>query len=174
MIRRTVLLCAALAGHPLAAGAQWKVDSSAVDPMEDRLAVRASLIADEGSAYQLTITCTSDRTLIGVMEGTEPFMPTSVKGGSTLTSIRVRFDKTRPVGGNLIVSGTLSNVAGLGDLKLPGLLRLSYLVSRMRAASDMWVEITQLSAQVRTHFTLASNTVPALRHIYKSCGSGLP
>jgi hypothetical protein len=115
MVGRVLLVFAALAENPARGLCQWKVDSSAVDPTEDRPSIRASIIADQGDPYQLTITCASNRTLIGVIEGTQPFMPTSTRSGATLTSVRVRYDKTQPVSGNLIISGTEGNVAGIGD-----------------------------------------------------------
>lgn len=175
MTRLPFLLVAVLSS-PLQAQGEWVVDTSATDPMEDRAAVRASMYSVEGTRLQLTLSCTIQGMVAVFVEGELAALPSasSFSPLAFMTSVRLRFDKRTPIGGQGMVS--YSHPTKMMFASLPGtqMISASRISARIQAARTMWFEYATIDGLRTAKFDLPPNSTDIVRHVFRSCGETAP
>jgi hypothetical protein len=158
---------------PALASAQtnWTVDSSSVDPMDDRQAVRATLLTFEGTRAQMTLMCTADRSLALLIEPVGGMRPDEAIGTAYGAHIRVRFDKEPPIKGRVVVG---EDMEGLVLGQIAGFLTRDRVVRGLLTSETVVFELPLRHATGTTTFHMPSNTHTAIGHLYRTCRTALP
>jgi len=173
------LLSVSLGFCPGIAGAQlaWAVDSSEVDPMDDRRAVFASIGSTDGATMLLTLSCTIQGDVAVFIEGAKAIQPDDVRfplPGGYYAAVRMRFDKSAPVSGRAVVARGQPSLLGFHTSTFDELITHRVVARRMQSAKVLWVEYLTYDGTTRTRFDIPGDTRAVVRRIYRRCGASPP